>query len=83
MPQPRAHTVTPRDVIHHWMIGSALGVICAGVLLVTGSLQANHVEVPEPGLETIRFLLSIGFVFGFGSALTGVMFLATEIKRNN
>jgi hypothetical protein len=58
-------------------MGTALGVLCAGLMLHVPSAAADTGLIPEPvsSLKTLRFLLSFAFIFGLGATLTGAMFL--------
>lgn len=78
MPNPHRHA--PRSsfqqLLWHCLMGTALGVLCAGLLLHVPSANAESL-IPEPvsSLKTLRFLLSFAFIFGIGATLTGAVFL--------
>jgi hypothetical protein len=57
-------------------MGTALGVLCAGLLLHVPSADATSlIPAPVSSFKTLRFLLSFAFIFGLGATLTGAMFL--------
>jgi len=63
----------------HWMTGTVLGVLCAGLLLVMHSYQAAAGDGwPASPLARLLFLIAFGGSFGLGSVLTGAMFSAFE-----
>lgn len=75
-PQPH---LTPHKLLWHCMMGITLGVLCAGVLLYSGTLQAKGlIDGPVTHATTLRILLTVAFVFGVGATLTGAMFLAND-----
>jgi hypothetical protein len=79
VPSPRPRTPRPsfQQLLWHCLMGTALGVLCAGLMLHVPSAAADTGLIPEPvsSLKTLRFLLSFAFIFGLGATLTGAMFL--------
>jgi hypothetical protein len=68
-----------RKLLWHWMMGITLGIVFAGVLLHSGSLEAKGlVDGPLSHASTLRVLLTVAFLFGVGATLTGAMFLAND-----
>lgn len=78
MPDPHRREPRPsfQQLLWHCLMGIALGVLCAGLLLHVPSANAASL-LPAPGssLKTLRFLLSFAFIFGIGATLTGAVFL--------
>lgn len=78
MPEPHRRTPRPsfQQLLWHGLMGTALGVLCAGLLLHVPSAAGDSlIGGPETSFETLRFLLSFAFLFGLGATLTGAMFL--------
>jgi hypothetical protein len=78
MPAPRQRTPRPpfQQLLWHCLMGTALGVLCAGLLLHVPSADATSlIPAPVSSFKTLRFLLSFAFIFGLGATLTGAMFL--------
>jgi hypothetical protein len=78
MPAPRPRTPRPpfQQLLWHCLMGTALGVLCAGLLLHVPSADATSlIPAPVSSFKTLRFLLSFAFIFGLGATLTGAMFL--------
>jgi hypothetical protein len=66
-------------LLWHCLMGVALGVLCAGLLLQVPSSAGDSLIVgPETSFKTLRFLLSFAFLFGLGATLTGAMFLSHD-----
>ena len=75
-PHRRAPRPWFRQLIWHCLMGTALGVLCAGLLLQVPSSAADSlIAEPATSFKTLRFLLSFAFLFGLGATLTGAMFL--------
>jgi hypothetical protein len=55
-------------------MGMALGVLCAGLLLVAHAPEITYV-ISQPNSVLARFtlLVSVGLSFGIGAALTGAI----------
>ena len=68
-------TRKPPDLFHrllrHWMMGTVLGILCAGLLLMMSP------KVSDP-LVRVGLLMLFGLAFGLGATLTGAIFLASE-----
>jgi hypothetical protein len=78
-PHPRAPRPPLRQLFWHCLMGVALGVLCAGLLLqVPSSAGDNLIVGPAISFKTLRFLLSFAFLFGLGATLTGAMFLSHD-----
>jgi hypothetical protein len=81
--RPEPHRRAPRpsfqQLLWHGLMGTALGVLCAGLLLhVPSAAGASLIGGPETSFKTLRFLLSFAFLFGLGATLTGAMFLGHD-----
>ncbi len=79
MAQPR-QLPKMRQLLGHSMMGMALGILCAGLLLaghVTDIAQLVNTQ-QQPWLARLVFLVSVGFSFGLGATLTGALFLSCE-----
>ena len=73
-PHRRAPRPSYQKLLWHCLMGTALGVLCAGLLLdVPGSVAETLSAAPAS--KILRFLLSTGLLFGLGATLTGAMFL--------
>jgi cytochrome bd-type quinol oxidase subunit 2 len=72
-----------KQLTWHCLMGVALGVLCAGLLLQIG---AAHPDALIHGSDTIlarlRFLLTVAFFFGLAATLTGATFMANEKERS-
>jgi hypothetical protein len=78
-PQRRAPRPSLQQLLWHCLMGVALGVLCAGLLLqVPSSAGDSLIAGPETSYKTLRFLLSFAFLFGLGATLTGAMFLSHD-----
>jgi NhaP-type Na+/H+ or K+/H+ antiporter len=78
-PQRRAPRPSLQQLLWHCLMGVALGVLCAGLLLqVPSSAGDSLIAGPENSYKTLRFLLSFAFLFGLGATLTGAMFLSHD-----
>ncbi len=78
MPDPHRRAPRPsfRQLLWHCLMGTALGVLCAGLLLQVPSAAGDSlIGGPGTSFKTLRFLLSFAFLFGLGATLTGAMFL--------
>lgn len=65
--------------LNHWMVGSLLGVVCAGALLMMQNLDwTTPIGWPADPLARLEFLLAFAFSFGLGSVVTGAMFAVYE-----
>jgi hypothetical protein len=81
MPDPHRRAPRPsfQQLLWHCLMGVALGVLCAGLLLHVPSAAAGSLmPPPENSLKTLRFLLSFAFIFGLGATVTGAIFLNHE-----
>lgn len=79
MRKPRKYLSLLRDALLHWMMGTALGILCAGLLLVTHTLTANDgLDWPSSALARFQFLLCFGVSFGVGATAMGVLFALYE-----
>ncbi len=78
-PQRRAPRPSFQQLLWHCLMGIALGVLCAGLLLHVPTAEgASLIAGPETSYKTLRFLLSFAFLFGLGATLTGAMFLSHD-----
>jgi hypothetical protein len=81
MPDPRRRASRPplQQLLWHCLMGTALGVLCAGLLLHVPSAAAGSlIAAPASSLKTLRFLLSFALIFGLGATLTGALFLSHD-----
>jgi hypothetical protein len=80
MSNPQKHQAVPyRQIFTDWMMGSVLGVLCAGLLLATHIPEAIPAsDWPSSSFARLAFLIAFGISFGLGAAMTGVMFFAYE-----
>jgi hypothetical protein len=71
-----------KQLTWHCLMGTALGVLCGGLLLQIG---ASHPDALIHGADTmlarLRFLLTVAFVFGASATLTGATLAANEKGR--
>jgi uncharacterized membrane protein YeiB len=77
------HRRAPRpwfaQLLWHGLMGTALGVLCAGLLLQVPSSAADSLlGAPATSFATLRFLLCFALLFGLGATLTGAMFLSHD-----
>ncbi|HEY1364492.1 MAG TPA: hypothetical protein VGF60_19775 [Xanthobacteraceae bacterium] len=69
----------PRDLLLQWLMGMALGVLCAGMLLQTRRIDVTAlIQVRQAWLATLIFLTSIGASFGLGATLTGAALMVAK-----
>jgi cytochrome bd-type quinol oxidase subunit 2 len=72
-----------KQLTWHCLMGVALGVLCAGLLL---QIDSSHSDALIHGADTMaarfRFLLTVAFFFGAGATLTGATFLANDNERS-
>ena len=66
----------------HGMMGTTLGVVCAGALLFSGSSALALLDGAGDPSVRLDFLITVGLAFGIGSTLTGAMFLVGEEKAD-
>lgn len=81
MPDPNRRAPRPsfQQLLWHCLMGIALGVLCAGLMLHVPTSGGNSlIAGPETSYKTLRFLLSFAFLFGLGATLTGAMFLSHD-----
>jgi hypothetical protein len=79
MSNPREQNSSSPQLAWHWMMGTALGVLCGGLRLVTALPESQLlIDDPASSLSRLVFLISIGLAFGIGATLTGAMFLRSE-----
>lgn len=68
-----------KQLLWHGLMGTALGVLCAGLLLQIGASHHDaFIDGPETMAARLRFLLTVAFLFGIGSTLTGATLIANE-----
>lgn len=67
-----------RQLLWHWMMGTMLGIVCAGLLLNADITALASLDNPASFLGRLVFLGSVGIAFGLGAVLTGAMLLAFE-----
>ena len=81
MPDPHRRAPRPSfpQLLWHGLMGTALGVLCAGLLPHVPSAAAGSlIPAPASSLKTLRFLLSFALIFGVGATLTGALFLSHD-----
>ena len=80
---PSSIIVLAKQLLWHCLIGAALGVLCAGLLL---NISGSHSDALIHGSDTmfvrLRFLLTVAFFFGVASTLTGAILLVNEKERS-
>jgi len=60
-------------------MGCALGILCAGLLLIVATPLLTPAIVGAPGTEErLIYLLTVALPFGVGALLTGALFLVYE-----
>jgi hypothetical protein len=69
-----------RKVLHHSLMGAALGASLALTLLVINAHQLLHVIAngPSPGLVLVIFVLWLSGYFSFGASVTGLLLILAE-----
>jgi uncharacterized membrane protein YedE/YeeE len=71
-----------RQLLCDWIMGVTVGVLFGGMLLITHVVDAHLlVDVPQPWLARLVFLILAGFSFGLGAVLTGTLFLLHETYK--
>jgi hypothetical protein len=78
MRKPSTKKLSVRHLLWHLMMGTALGVLCAGLLLFSSLPELAPLVGPAGSFDRFEFLLGGGLFFGIGAMLTGVMFLVSE-----
>lgn len=79
MSQKPGSRITLRQLLWHGMMGTALGILCAGMLLVSRLPELQpFLDDLSSALARLLFLLAIGLSFGLCATLTGAMFLVNE-----
>ncbi len=84
MPKPTAKTgALALELLSHSMMGMALGVFVAGLLLFTQQVDLDSfIKVPVPWIARLIFLLSIGITFGISTTLTGAVLLFAKTLKS-
>ena len=81
MPHQSKPYSTWRQLLWHWMMGTALGILCAGVLLTSHAPELQPLFAgPADAFLRLMFLVLIGASFGMCATVTGALFLASEKK---
>jgi hypothetical protein len=79
MREPGTRPAVLLQLACHWLMGMALGVLCAGLLLITKAPEVvSLVGASASAHARLIFLVSVGISFGFSATLTGAIFLLNE-----
>jgi hypothetical protein len=77
-PKTSAKRLSVSHLLWHWMMGSTLGLLCAGYLLVA---QVNEFQIlfgSPASMCRLIYLAAAGLFVGIGATLTGALFLVTD-----
>lgn len=67
-----------RRILFHSMMGTVLGIICGGLILMTRFGGSELTDWPQTVLAKVAFLLTFGISFGVGATMTGTILLMFE-----
>ncbi len=78
MRKPPTQHLFLRRLLWHWMMGTTIGIIFAGALLVSRVPALEPFDGAGDVAGSVVFLIAVGLFFGIGALLTGAVFLVGE-----
>jgi hypothetical protein len=74
-PTPSTKRLSLGPLLWHWMMGSTLGILCAGYLLVANVAEFHLLEGSPASTARLIFLIAAVLFVGIGATLTGALFV--------
>ena len=78
MHKPPEQYLFLRRLVWHGMMGMALGIVFAGVLLFSHVSTLALLDNAGDLSSRLIFLVAVGLFFGIGALLTGAVFLVSD-----
>jgi hypothetical protein len=80
--QQKASSAIAIELLTQAMMGFALGVLCAGLLMLTHQIDLTaFIKVKAEWVARLIFLMSFGISFALGATLTGAALLVARVFK--